>query len=88
MLDSRRRRLIFHNENGALVDMDSEYKERENLNMWTTGEKETFREKFLQHPKNFGAIAAALERKSGQVSVQFYCKIWVNLMVFLGMIKT
>lgn len=40
--------------------------------MWTTGEKEVFREKFLQHPKNFGAIAACLERKDAQECVRYY----------------
>lgn len=42
------------------------------MNVWTTGEKEIFREKFLQHPKNFGAIAASLDRKSAQDCVRFY----------------
>lgn len=67
LLDSRQRRLIFNNENGALIDMEAEFKERQNLNVWTTGEKEVFKEKFLQHPKNFGAICLSLDRKSAQV---------------------
>lgn len=72
MLDSRQRRLVFNNENGALIDMETEFKERLNLNMWTAGEKEVFREKFLQHPKNFGMIAASLDRKSAQDCVRYY----------------
>lgn len=46
--------------------------DRKNLNVWTTGEKEIFKEKFLQHPKNFGAIAASLDRKSAQDCVRYY----------------
>ncbi|KFB43487.1 AGAP004734-PA-like protein [Anopheles sinensis] len=72
MLDSRQRRLVFNNENGALIDMETEFKERLNLNVWTSGEKEIFREKFLQHSKNFGMIAASLDRKSAQDCVRYY----------------
>ncbi|XP_055601175.1 uncharacterized protein LOC129750017 isoform X2 [Uranotaenia lowii] len=72
MLDSRQRRLVFKNENGALIDMETEFKERLNLNMWTAGEKEIFREKFMQHPKNFGMIAASLDRKIAQDCVRYY----------------
>lgn len=46
--------------------------ERKFVNVWTTGEKEIFKEKFLQHPKNFGAIAASLDRKSAQDCVRYY----------------
>uniref|UniRef100_A0A182WAS3 SANT domain-containing protein n=1 Tax=Anopheles minimus TaxID=112268 RepID=A0A182WAS3_9DIPT len=72
MLDSRQRRLVFNNENGALIDMETEFKERLSLNVWTSGEKEIFREKFLQHSKNFGTIAASLDRKSAQDCVRYY----------------
>uniref|UniRef100_A0A182JTJ2 SANT domain-containing protein n=1 Tax=Anopheles christyi TaxID=43041 RepID=A0A182JTJ2_9DIPT len=72
MLDSRQRRLVFNNENGALIDMEMEFKERLSLNVWTSGEKEIFREKFLQHSKNFGTIAASLDRKSAQDCVRYY----------------
>lgn len=46
--------------------------DRKNSNVWTSGEKEIFKEKFLQHPKNFGAIAASLDRKSAQDCVRHY----------------
>lgn len=48
------------------------FQEQKNLNVWTSGEKEIFKEKFLQHPKNFGAIAASLDRKSAQDCVRYY----------------
>lgn len=72
MLDARERRCVFYNENGALQDMEADFKERKNMNVWTSGEKEIFKEKFLQHPKNFGAIAASLDRKSAQDCVRYY----------------
>lgn len=93
MLDSAQRRCVFYNENGALQDMEADFKvisilhfieietnetstvnlkERKNLNVWTAGEKEVFKEKFLQHPKNFGAISASLDRKSAQDCVRYY----------------
>uniref|UniRef100_A0A336M5Y3 CSON012358 protein n=1 Tax=Culicoides sonorensis TaxID=179676 RepID=A0A336M5Y3_CULSO len=94
MLNVEKKRCIFKNENGALIDMEIEFKvnilttflivnnfnllkyvtlkERQNINVWTSGEKETFKEKFLQHPKNFGAIAASLDRKTAQDCVRYY----------------
>lgn len=54
------------------LDDDEQQQDRKNLNVWTTGEKEIFKEKFLQHPKNFGAIAASLDRKSAQDCVRYY----------------
>jgi nuclear receptor co-repressor 1 len=40
-----------------------EFKERQICNVWTDQEKEIFKEKYLQHPKNFSYIAQFLERK-------------------------
>ncbi|XP_054088600.1 uncharacterized protein LOC105215044 isoform X2 [Zeugodacus cucurbitae] len=72
MFDARQRRCVYHNENGFIKDMVAVHKERQTLNVWTAGEKEIFKEKFLQHPKNFGAIAASLDRKSAQDCVRYY----------------
>lgn len=72
MYDARQRRNYYSNENGFLPDMVANYKESQNINVWTAGEKEIFKEKFLQHPKNFGAIAASLDRKSAQDCVRYY----------------
>jgi hypothetical protein len=70
MFDNRQRRLVFHNENGSKVDMETELSAYKTLNLWTTGEKEAFRDKYIQQAKNFGFIASHLERKSPQVK---YC---------------
>jgi len=72
MHDARQRRCAYHNENGRIEDMVAVHQQRKALNMWTAGEKETFKEKYLQHPKNFGAIAASLDRKSPQDCVRYY----------------
>lgn len=67
MFDNRQRRLVFQNENGSKVDLETELSAYKTVNLWTTGEKETFRDKYIQNAKNFGLIANSLERKSAQV---------------------
>ena len=62
----------FTNTNGLIPDPMVIYNDRKYVNMWTDQEKETFREKFLQHPKNFGAIAQYLERKTVADCVHYY----------------
>jgi len=37
--------------------------DRKYINVWTAQEKQIFKEKYLQHPKNFGLIASFLEKK-------------------------
>lgn len=54
---------------GLVEDAMQEYKDRQRMNMWTNEEREIFREKFSQHPKNFGAIAAFLERKVSAIAI-------------------
>jgi nuclear receptor co-repressor 1 len=63
MLDARQRSLKFVNKNGLITDCMEEYKERKYINVWTAQEKQIFKEKYLQHPKNFGLIASFLEKK-------------------------
>jgi len=72
LLDPSQRKLCYHNTNGRIEDYESEYKERQVLNVWTQSEKEIFREKYVQHPKNFGLIASYLDRKSVPDCVQYY----------------
>ncbi len=72
LLDARQRKLCFHNNNGIVDEPHEDYKERQIFNIWTEQEKEIFKEKYLQHPKNFGYIASCLDRKVSQLE-------WVNL---------
>lgn len=72
LLDTKERKITYQNNNGYIENMEAEYKSRQYLNMWTPSEKEIFKEKYLQHPKNFGVIASYLDRKSVADCVQYY----------------
>ncbi|CAH2052695.1 unnamed protein product, partial [Iphiclides podalirius] len=58
--------------NMRCMDMETEHKELQTRNVWSRAERELFREKYLQHPKNFGQIASFLPRKSVKDCVRFY----------------
>lgn len=53
------------------MDMEAEHKELQLRNVWSQAERELFREKYLQHPKNFGQIASFLPRKSVRDCVRY-----------------
>ncbi|CAH0549000.1 unnamed protein product [Brassicogethes aeneus] len=72
LLDAKERKIKYEDDNGHVEDMEAVYKERKFLNVWTPQEKEVFKEKFLQHPKNFVVIASYLDRKSVSDCVQHY----------------
>ena len=73
LLDARQRKLRFHNNNGFIEDPKNEHKERQNVNIWTEHEMEIFKDKYLQHPKNFGFISSFLEKKVSQGLVFSVC---------------
>ncbi|XP_041350209.1 uncharacterized protein LOC121369305 isoform X2 [Gigantopelta aegis] len=72
MLDARQRKMRFLNNNGLIEDPMEQYKEVQQVVRWTDQEKQIFKEKHLQHPKNFVLIAQYLPRKSVPDCVQFY----------------
>uniref|UniRef100_A0AAR2KLL8 Nuclear receptor corepressor 2 n=1 Tax=Pygocentrus nattereri TaxID=42514 RepID=A0AAR2KLL8_PYGNA len=72
LFDAEQQRIKFINMNGLMDDPMKIYKDRQVMNMWSDQEKDTFREKFIQHPKNFGLIASFLERKTVAECVLFY----------------
>ncbi len=72
LLPYEERRRKFTSNNGLIMDPLKDFNDRKFQNMWSDAEKEIFREKFLQHPKNFGLIAQSLERKSVSDCVQYY----------------
>ncbi|XP_072909151.1 nuclear receptor corepressor 1 isoform X3 [Hemitrygon akajei] len=72
MFDMEQRRVKFLNMNGVMDDPMRVYKERQFINVWSDHEKEIFKEKFVQHPKNFGLIASYLERKCVADCVLYY----------------
>ncbi|KAM4827650.1 nuclear receptor corepressor 2 [Thomomys bottae] len=72
LYDADQQRIKFINMNGLMDDPMKVYKDRQVMNLWSEQEKETFREKFTQHPKNFGLIASFLERKTVAECVLYY----------------
>uniref|UniRef100_A0A3Q2Q4D6 Nuclear receptor corepressor 2 n=1 Tax=Fundulus heteroclitus TaxID=8078 RepID=A0A3Q2Q4D6_FUNHE len=72
LFDAEQQRIKFINMNGLMDDPMKVYKDRQVMNMWSEQERDTFREKFIQHPKNFGLIASFLERKTVAECVLFY----------------
>lgn len=74
LLDAKQRKIAFQNRNGLLQpeELETLHSERKLMNVWNTIEHESFKEKYLQHPKNFGIIAQSLEHKSVQDCVHHY----------------
>ncbi|XP_059147260.1 uncharacterized protein LOC131934989 isoform X3 [Physella acuta] len=73
MLDARQRKMRFVNNNGLLEDALEVHKEAQNYTArWTEAERQIFKEKYLQNPKNFVVIASFLPQKSVPDCVQFY----------------
>jgi len=72
MLDPHERHLTYLNNNGLVLDYKTEYNERKFVNIWTQQEKEVFKDRFIAHPKNFGAIASYLDKKCPSDCVQYY----------------
>ncbi|XP_044763317.1 nuclear receptor corepressor 1 isoform X1 [Coccinella septempunctata] len=72
LLDKREKEIQYKNNNGYVEDMETMYKNRQYINMWTPQEKEIFKEKYLQHPKNFVVISSYLDRKSVADCVHYY----------------
>lgn len=63
MLSQQPRKLRFINRNGLVPEALSGYKERRQMSNWSTEEKEIFKDKYLERPKQFGHIADAIEKK-------------------------
>uniref|UniRef100_A0A7M5V4E0 Nuclear receptor corepressor 1 n=1 Tax=Clytia hemisphaerica TaxID=252671 RepID=A0A7M5V4E0_9CNID len=72
LLSTYDRRIRFINKNGLIRDFERFEAERKSQIIWSDDERRIFREKFHQAPKDFGKIAAALERKSCMDCVLFY----------------
>lgn len=63
MLNQNQRKLKFIDRNGLIAEPMALYKEQKQATNWSTEEKETFKEKYLERPKQFGQIADILEKK-------------------------
>uniref|UniRef100_UPI00398F1648 nuclear receptor corepressor 2-like n=1 Tax=Pristiophorus japonicus TaxID=55135 RepID=UPI00398F1648 len=72
LFDAEQQRIKFINMNGLMEDPMKVYKERHLINLWGDQEKDIFREKFIQHPKNFGHLTTFLDRKKVADCVLYY----------------
>lgn len=74
LLDSKQRRIAFQNRNGLLQpeELEALHSERKLINVWSSNEHELFKEKYISHPKNFGAIGQSFEHKSVPDCVHHY----------------
>ncbi|KAH7938497.1 hypothetical protein HPB49_024694 [Dermacentor silvarum] len=66
------RRPHYCDRSRLVLDPLAEYQERQMQSAWTDQEKEIFREKFVQHSKDFGKIASFLINKSTADCVHHY----------------
>lgn len=67
-----RRRPRYCDHNRLVRDMAAMHNECQKQSTWTDQEKEIFREKFTEFPKDFGKIASFLEKKSVSECVRYY----------------
>ncbi|XP_043218855.1 nuclear receptor corepressor 2-like [Amphibalanus amphitrite] len=72
LLDESRRKYVFHSTDGLIQDPMAVHKEVPNYNVWTEAEREAFRERYMQHPKLFHMISAAIEGKTTSECVNYY----------------
>ena len=63
MLNQNQRKLKFINNNGLISEPMALYKQRKQATSWSAEEKELFKEKYLERPKQFGQISDLLEKK-------------------------
>lgn len=72
LLDASQRKYVFHSTDGLIRDPMALHSELPNHNVWSESEKEAFRERYLQHPKQWHLISAALDAKSTSACVNYY----------------
>ena len=66
------RRSKFINNNGLIRNFEAFEQERKSLIIWTDKEKQLFREKYAQFPKDFERISSFIESKDCSDCVLFY----------------
>ena len=66
------RRSKFINNNGLIRNFEAFEQERKSLIIWTDKEKQQFREKYAQFPKDFERISSFIESKDCSDCVLFY----------------
>ena len=64
-----------------MEDPMEEYRERRYINIWSAQEKQIFKEKYLQHPKNFALISSFLEKKVSHRLMASYFLIYFCILL-------
>ncbi|XP_055355885.1 nuclear receptor corepressor 2-like isoform X2 [Paramacrobiotus metropolitanus] len=72
LLDAKDRSRHFYDRNRLVENPARDYKESVSNCFWTQEEKDIFKDKYLQRPKDFGYISSFLKRKSTQDCIQYY----------------
>ncbi|CAD5111166.1 DgyrCDS502 [Dimorphilus gyrociliatus] len=73
LLDEQERKYKFIDNNRLIKDPLAEYKNSKGKDtVWTDKEKEVFRDRFVQHPKNFVIISQFLENKTVSECIHYY----------------
>ncbi|XP_076800276.1 uncharacterized protein LOC143445222 isoform X4 [Clavelina lepadiformis] len=72
LLDKEERRVTFISNNGYIREPFKEFKESQQLDAWAVQEKAIFKEKYVQHPKNFHLIASFIEKKNVADCILYY----------------
>ena len=63
---------FYYDTNSFVADPEKEFSEYKNRLVWTEEERQTFVDKYRQHPKDFAKIADALPEKTIKEVIEFY----------------
>ncbi|EAY21384.1 Myb-like DNA-binding domain containing protein [Trichomonas vaginalis G3] len=70
--DTEKETYLYYDENSFVEDPVAAHLEYKNRLSWTENEKQTFLEKYAQHPREFKKIAAALPLKTIKDVIEYY----------------
>lgn len=70
--DLEKETYLYYDENNFVEDPEAEHLAFKNRISWTENEKQTFLDKYTQHPREFKKIAAALPLKTIKDVIEYY----------------
>eukprot|EP00045_Choanoeca_perplexa_P015375 m.192696 g.192696 ORF g.192696 m.192696 type:complete len:762 (-) comp16967_c0_seq1:1790-4075(-) len=68
----RQQQVLWTDHNGVVADSMEVHQELGHVNVWTRDEADIFYQRFMQHPKRFHKISAALPNKTTAECVKYY----------------